>query len=73
MSCYRDFIVQDLAKIGQPDVNPAHVEAWMRLECGTLNSLTPARFRREVKLAAACVAASTPEENASLAESFGLR
>lgn len=48
------------------------IEAWMRLEHGTLDALSPAQFRREVKVAIACIDATTPAENAALARSFGL-
>ncbi len=54
------------------DTNPAHVEAWMRLEHGTLDHLTAAAFQHEVCAANACIAASTPADNDALARSYGL-
>jgi len=49
-----------------------HVEAWMRLERGTLDSLDRATFAREARIAFECVLASTEEQNESLAQSYGL-
>lgn len=69
---YRTRIRETLAAMGRIGTNPAHVEAWMRLERGTLDALSPAQFRSEVKAAADCVDASTTETNESLAESYGI-
>jgi hypothetical protein len=49
MSFYADRIAE-LA----PDADPAHVEAWMRLEYGTLDALSPARFAAEVSQRRGC-------------------
>ena len=54
-----------------PNANPRHIEAWMRLEHGCLDGLSASQFRAEVKIALECIAASTPEENESLAQSEG--
>lgn len=53
--------------------DPAIIEAWMRLEHGTLDHLTPKQFQREVRTALACADASTASANAALAMSFGFR
>jgi hypothetical protein len=50
-----------------------HVEAWMRLERGTLDGLDRATFRREARIGLACARASSPADNERLAESYGLR
>ncbi len=71
-SAYARFITEDLASLGLPAYNPAHVEAWMRLEYGTLDSLSPAQFRREVAIAAACIVTAEPGASDRLAASFGL-
>lgn len=55
-----------------PGVNPGWIEAWMRLERGTLDSLTAAQFKREVRMAVACIEASSPADNEALAKSYGL-
>lgn len=54
------------------DQEPRYVEAWMRLEHGTLDALTPERFESEVCIANACIAASTVKQSEELARSYGL-
>lgn len=68
MSFYADRIAE-LA----PDVDPAHVEAWMRLEYGTLDALSPARFAAEVSTALECIEHAGLDECDELAHSYGLR
>jgi len=72
VSAYREMIRVALARAGRIGMNPDHVEAYMRLEHGTLDALSPAQFRAEVETAAACVLASSDSDNARLAWSFGL-
>lgn len=71
-SLYAEMIGVRLAGLGRSDVNPAHVEGWMRLEKGTLDNMSRDQFTDEVKMAVACIDASTPAENDSLAASYGL-
>jgi len=52
--------------------DPRHVEAWMRLEFGTLDHLTAERFESEVCIANACIAEAGIEESEALAVSYGL-
>ena len=47
------------------------VEAWMRLDYGTLDGLDPERFRREAKRGLSMVLAA-PADSAVLAKSYGL-
>ena len=54
------------------DVDPRHVEAWMRLEHPTLDGLSAAELEREVDEAATLVRAAGPIESEALAASFGL-
>ena len=54
------------------DVDPRHVEAWMRLEHSTLDGLSAAEFARESEEAAALVRAAGTTESEVLAASFGL-
>lgn len=54
MSAYRKMICEDLVRAGLAGANPAHVEACMRIEHPTLDSLSRARFRAEVAMAAEC-------------------
>jgi hypothetical protein len=54
------------------DVDPRHIEAWMRLEHSTLDGLSAAEFEREIEEAAALVRAAGPIESEALAASLGL-
>lgn len=56
-----------------PDHDPAHVEAWMRLEHSTLDALDPVHFAREVAVAAECIRAAGLIESDKLAHSYGLQ
>ena len=58
-----------IGRIGEQD--PAIVEAWMRVEHGTLDALSRDQFRREVSLSLDCAAACTPEQNIEVARSCG--
>lgn len=53
--------------------DPAHVEAWMRLEHDTLDGLSSWHFARQVQTALSCVEAAGLDECDRLARSFGLR
>ena len=55
-----------------PDADPAHIEAWMRLEYGTLDALSPARFAAEVSTALECIEHAGLDECDKLAHSYGL-
>lgn len=52
--------------------DPRHIEAWMRLEHGTLDHLDAARFESEVCTANACVTEAGKDESEALALSYGL-
>ena len=52
-----------------PRHDPRLVEAWMRLERGTLDSLSPGQFRAEVRIACQCINAD-PEGSKRLADSI---
>jgi hypothetical protein len=69
---YTMLIREHAALLGFAGTNPAHIEAWMRTEHGTLDALSPAQFRTEVLVAIACVRAAAPAENDALADSYGL-
>jgi hypothetical protein len=70
---YRNLIRETLARLGRIGAAPHHVEAWMRLEHGTLDGMSPSEFAREVLEALKCIDASTPAENEDLARSYGMR
>ena len=52
---YQKKIAEILAGIGRADVSPVLIEAWMRLEHGTLDALSPSAFAEEARIAVACV------------------
>ena len=54
------------------DVDPRHVEAWMRLEHPTLDGLSQVEFTRAMYAALAATIDAGPEESERLAASFGL-
>lgn len=68
MSAYADHITT-LA----PGADPAHIEAWMRLEHGTLDGLSRWQFAGEVQTALSCIEFSGLDESDELARSFGLQ
>ena len=53
------------------DVDPRHVEAWMRVEHPTLDGLSRERFIAEMHVLG-CVLDAGPEASEALAPSFGL-
>jgi hypothetical protein len=56
-----------------PDHDPAHIEAWMRLEHATLDGLDAAHFAAEVQAAIACVQLAGIAQSDELAHSYGLQ
>ncbi len=70
---YTTLIREYAALLGYAGTDPAHIEAWMRVEHGTLDALSPARFRAEVLVAIDCVRAAAAADNDALAASYGLR
>jgi hypothetical protein len=54
------------------DVDPRHVEAWMRIEHPTLDGLSRQEFIDAMYAALAAVIDAGPEESERLAASFGL-
>jgi hypothetical protein len=72
-SYYTQIIRETLAKIGKvAAADPRWIEAWLRLERGCLDALSPDQFRQEIEIALACISASTSTQNEELARSFGL-
>jgi len=55
-----------------PASDPRHVEGYMQLAHGTLDQLSPQRFRTEVALAVACIAKGGIDAAEKLAQSYGL-
>ena len=54
------------------DIDPRHIEAWMRLEHPTLDGLSAAELEREIDIAVAAIATAGATESETLAASFGL-
>lgn len=71
-SPYYERIKGYLSLLNREQVDPRHVEAYMRLEHPTLDGLSVGAFKKEVKFSIQCIDASTPEENEAAAQSFGL-
>lgn len=67
---YRRRIAETLDTLGRRGYDPRHVEAWMRIEHGTLDALTRERFAAEVAIACDCIDAD-PKGSESLAVSYG--
>jgi hypothetical protein len=66
-------IIAELAPQDAPaDLDARHIEAFMRLQYGTLDHLDRATFRREIKIALACIAEGGNDDAEALAESYGL-
>ena len=54
------------------DVDPRHIEAWMRLEHPTLDGLSEQQFAEAMHAALAVAIDAGPEQSEALAVSFGL-
>lgn len=69
---YQRIISEEAARKGLIGVvDPRHVEAWMRLEWGTLDHLPREKFAEYVDVAIDCEKAE-PGVGESLAKTFGL-
>lgn len=73
MSAYTETIRVTAAKKGRVGYPPDQIEAWMRLEHGTLDHLSPARFAAELEIACQCMDASTPEVSRMTRAKLALR
>jgi hypothetical protein len=54
------------------DVDPRHIEAWMRLEHPTLDGLSEQQFADAMYAALAAAMDAGPEQSEALAASYGL-
>lgn len=61
----------DIIQKQAPNYDPRHVEAFMRCEYSTLDHLTPAKMRNEIKMACLCIDEGGVEFAESVAQSFG--
>ena len=55
-----------------PDLDPRHIEAYMRCQFGTLDGLDQAQFSAGARIAAACVDEGGTAAAEALARSYGL-
>lgn len=73
MTHYWQLIRESMASAGRIGAaDPRHVEAWMRLDHGCIDGLSPAEFAHEVKAALVCIAAGPVSDSEALATSYGL-
>jgi len=71
-SAYRDLIVAALERQSLGNLDPRHVEAWIRVEHPTLFALDDEQFEREVAIAAACAIEQPTATSEALARTYGL-
>lgn len=70
---YRSSILEELAPLGRAsDVDPRHVEGYMRLEHPTLDGLSREQFRLEVWLCVGVIDEGGKDNAEQNARSFGL-
>ncbi|HET7675654.1 MAG TPA: hypothetical protein VFL54_09055 [Gammaproteobacteria bacterium] len=65
-------IYANIFKDCQPNHDPRHIEAFVRLQYGTLNHLDRETLKREADIAAACIEEGGTENAEALAQSYGL-
>ena len=69
---YQKSIAQYLAKRKIENVDPRHIEGFMRLQYSTLSHLDSRTFNAEIRLGVACIAEGGVENAEANAVSFGL-
>ena len=69
---YQETIKKIATEQGRPDVDPRHIEAYMRLEHRTLDGLSRRQFTDEVELCIMCVDEVGTERAENCAASFNL-
>ena len=73
MNVYTEVIQAFLAHMKRTDLDPRHVEGWMRLvHDGTLDRLSPRRVAREVQNAVDRLDEAGLDQSDELAASYGL-
>lgn len=68
----RRMTYQDRIREIVPDADPRHIEAYMRLEKGTLDAMSQSEFRREALIAKDCIDEGGIEMAERLAKSYAL-
>jgi hypothetical protein len=69
---YQKSIKQIIDQIGRPEVDPRHVEGYMRIQHSTLDALSAKKFRSEVIVCVGCVDIDGIENAEKIAILFGL-
>lgn len=69
---YFDLIRKEIVAQGKIGIDPRHVEAFMRLEHGTLDALSEKQFKNEVSICIQCVEQGGIDNAESLAQSYNL-
>ena len=72
MNFYQELIARILNRSNRADIAPRHVEAYMRLQYGTLDHLDARTFAREVMIAVQCIDQGGTAEAEALAASYGI-
>ncbi len=72
MSMYKESIQRILHAARHAEIDPRHIEGYMRLEHSTLDGLSAGQFKKEVMISISCVKEGGIEMAESNARSFGL-
>lgn len=72
MRGYQERIQEELYRQGREDIDPRHVEGWMRCSRGTLDGLSKHEFNIEVEIGVGCIDIDGAENAEELARSYGL-
>ena len=69
---YSDYIMKECARRGYPDIDPRHVEAFIRVARPTFNGLSDEEFKFEIEIGIGCVLEAGPIVAEHSAQSWGL-
>ena len=72
MHTIQTYYQREIAKFVPSDIDPRHIEAFMRLNYSTLSNLSKRTFNREIKIGIACIQQGGVDGAEKLALSFGL-
>ena len=72
MNVYQKLLAEILVELKRPDVDPRHVEGYIRLQHPTLGGLSKEEFLQETKIALTCIDATGWSGSETLALSYGL-
>lgn len=72
MNTYQKTIANILEMQGRKDIDPRHIEAYMRLQYSTLDHLSYSDFFKECKICTECIDYDGKENTEKLAKSYAL-